>query len=666
MKLIEKLLIANRGEIALRIIRTARKMGIRTVAIYAANEEDAWHVRAADEAYGLGSGELSDTYLNIRKILNIAALSSCDAIHPGYGFLAENPDFALSCEKSGVIFVGPHPEAILKMGNKILARELAEKAGLPVTKGVTGDTTTILQQSVDIPFPVLVKAAAGGGGKGMRIVENESLLQEALENTAREAATYFGDGNVYVEQYILEPRHIEVQILGDKHGHLIHLYERECSIQRRYQKIIEESPSPTLDRQTREKMGKAAVDIAKIIGYDSAGTVEFLLDHSMHFYFLEMNTRIQVEHPVTEMVTGIDLIEEQLLIASGYPLRLKQEEILQKGHAIECRIYAEDPEQNFLPSPGEITLYKEPLGKDIRVDSSIDIESHIRSQYDPMISKLIVWGDNRDLARQKMLQALDHYYIHGIKNNITYLKGLIQLDDFQQNNISTAFCTLQTGTILQKSIEIKAKAPANIPSIACLLYTLQNNNSSRDSSVWEKIGYWRLISELKLSVDTTEIQVQIIRNYGHHYHFLLNGIEFETSLVKITGHRIDFSVNGDHHYAYISSGMKGHFEVSYGGLTFQINRMDYLEELNIYLTAHASGGDKVISQMPGKVVKINVQQGQEVKKGEILLIVEAMKMENNILAPKDGIIGSFNLKPGDLIDAQTELIQIVDDNETMT
>ncbi|MHC1708623.1 MAG: biotin carboxylase N-terminal domain-containing protein [Bacteroidales bacterium] len=664
MKLIEKLLIANRGEIAVRIIRTAKKLGIHTVAIYAANEEKAWHVRMADEAYGLGQGELKETYLNIQKILNIAALSSCDAIHPGYGFLAENPEFAQSCEKAGFKFIGPHPEAILKMGNKILARELAEKAGIPVTKGITGTPSYILQQSSKIPFPVLVKAAAGGGGKGMRIVDNQDILAEALENTSREALAYFGDGSVYVEQYIQDPRHIEVQVLGDNHGNLVHLFERECSIQRRYQKIIEESPSPTLNNETREQMGKAAVEIAKIIGYNNAGTVEFLVDQEMKYYFLEMNTRIQVEHPVTEMVTGFDLVEEQLLIASGYPLRFGQENIKQTGHAIECRIYAEDPEHNFLPSPGEIYLYKEPRGKYIRIDSSIDKEGPILSQYDPMISKLIVWGENRDLARLKMIKALEQYQIHGIKNNLPYLKGLLQMEQFQQNQISTAYCSLHTQDILQQITLKKNNIPPTTPAIACLLFSLQWNHDSGFRSVWEKIGYWRLISELRLMIDDQEIQVEILRSYGLHFHFLLNGIEYETSLLKISDSRIEYSIDGNHYIANITAEKQGIFEINCSGFTFYCKRKDYLEDSNIYLTSHSSQELRVISLMPGKIVKVNVEAGQEVRKGDVLLIVEAMKMENNIIAPKDGVIGPFNLKPGDLVDAQSELLQILEESDT--
>jgi 3-methylcrotonyl-CoA carboxylase alpha subunit len=355
-KNIQKVLIANRGEIALRIIRTLNKLGMEVVAIYAAPDAEALHVEMADEAYSLGDGNLANTYLDIAKIIRIAKKAKVDAIHPGYGFLSENPMLVKACEENNIAFIGPDARSMQLMGNKIAARKFAIENGLPVTKGLTGTTEEILKAAGTLPFPVLVKAAAGGGGKGMRIVEQESELANILETTSREAKNYFGDGTVYIEQFIEEPRHIEVQVLGDQHGNVIHLFERECTIQRRYQKIIEESPSPTLTPEIRHEMGAAAVNLCKAIGYRSAGTIEFLVDKDLHVYFLEMNTRIQVEHPVTEMVTGIDLVEQQIKIAQGQVLDIKQEQVQQNGHAIECRIYAEDPANNFMPSPGKLHL----------------------------------------------------------------------------------------------------------------------------------------------------------------------------------------------------------------------------------------------------------------------------------------------------------------------
>ncbi|HRY33346.1 MAG TPA: acetyl-CoA carboxylase biotin carboxylase subunit [Bacteroidales bacterium] len=658
--LIEKLLIANRGEIAVRIIRSARKLGIRTVAVYASNEENAFHVRMADEAYGLGEGELTDTYLNISRIVHIARSAQCNAIHPGYGFLSENAVFADACQKAGLIFVGPSPDAILRMGNKVLSRELAVKAGLPVTRGVTGDPAAILEKARDLPFPVLVKAASGGGGKGMRIVEEPSQLAEALESTAREARTYFGDGTVYLEQYILEPRHIEIQVLGDHHGNLIHLFERECSIQRRYQKIVEESPSATLTPEVRQRMGEAAVDIAKTIGYSSAGTVEFLVDRNLNFYFLEMNTRIQVEHPVTEMVTGVDLVLEQLHIASGTPLRISQETLTQQGHAIECRIYAEDPANNFMPSPGDITLYREPAGKDIRLDSSIDGAASILSQYDPMISKLIVWGENRDLAILQMLRALDQYVIHGIHTNIPYLKGILREEDFRKNQISTAFCATHTDLILAKMEADKGHVQPEIPLLASLLFAMDPLRKGSGGSTWERTGFWRMISDLVIRLDQQDFTVEILRNYGRHFHFLVRDVEYETSLLQSASGRLEFTANGKHHVADVSMQRNGLYQVSILGLSFRCERLGVLSSEDVYIPHTTGLANQVVSPMPGKVVKVNVTEGQAVTAGEVLLVVEAMKMENNILAPRDGVIGPLNLKPGDLIDAQKELIQILD------
>ncbi len=406
MTKISKILIANRGEIAVRIIRTARKMGITTVAVYAKADHNSLHVQEADEARCIGEVELSETYLNIAKIIAVAKETGCNAIHPGYGFLAENPLFVDACDTAGIIFIGPRADVMRVMGNKIEARAFVKKAGVPVTEGLTGKRETLLKAKSKIGFPVLLKAAAGGGGNGMQIDHEEKELEEALESTSRQALAYFGDDTIYLEKYLDEPRHIEFQILGDDNGNVIHLFERECSIQRRYQKIIEESPSPTLTPELREKMGAAAVRIGKKIGYTNAGTIEFLVDKELNFYFLEMNTRIQVEHPVTEMVTGADLVEEQIRIAEGHSLRLRQETLRQTGHAIECRIYAEDPEHDFRPSPGKMTLYREPVMDHIRIDKGITSDTEITSSYDPMICKLVSWGNDREEARRRMTEAL--------------------------------------------------------------------------------------------------------------------------------------------------------------------------------------------------------------------------------------------------------------------
>jgi acetyl-CoA carboxylase biotin carboxylase subunit len=520
MNIINKILIANRGEIAVRVMKTARKLGIKTVAVYSEIDKDSLHVSFADESHCIGESELSDTYLNIEKIIGIAKKANCDAIHPGYGFMAENSRFVDACNEAGIIFIGPTTNSMKVMGNKIEAREFVSKLDIPMTKGVTGNKETLLEASKNIVFPILLKAAAGGGGKGMRIVYKEADLAEAIEATSREAKSYFGDETVYIEKYIENPRHIEVQIIGDNFGNVIHLFERECSIQRRYQKIIEESPSPTLTPELRIKMGEAAVRIGKEINYNNAGTIEFLVDEDLNFYFLEMNTRIQVEHPVTEMVCGIDIVEEQIHIAVGNPLRFKQHDIKQNGHAIECRIYAEDPANNFQPSPGKMLLFKEPEIADIRIDTGITKDTEIKSSFDPMICKLIVWDNIREEAANKMLHALNEFVIHGINTNITYLIALLQSDAFIKNRISTKFCDDFTTQIIENLNTEKAKIPTFIPLIAYTLYSLNNKSIQErvhftdEHNVWNTIGYWRDLMKLRIYLSDKEyvLDIESIKN----------------------------------------------------------------------------------------------------------------------------------------------------------
>ena len=661
MKLFDKILIANRGEIAVRIIRSARKLGITTVGIYSAADENALHVSLADEAYGLGDGEIRETYLNIRKIIEIAKISESSAIHPGYGFLSENPVFAAACEAEGIAFIGPASESIRLMGNKIEAREFARKAGIPVTAGATGDPEALLKKSKDLPFPLLVKAAAGGGGKGMRVVRNREELIAALESTTREAASYFGDGTVYLEQFIEDPRHIEVQVMGDHHGNVIHLFERECSIQRRYQKIVEESPSPTLTSEVRQQICNAAVKIAKANGYRNAGTIEFLVDSELHFYFLEMNTRVQVEHPVTEMVTGVDIVEEQLLIASGNPLRYQQEDIIQRGHAIECRIYAEDPENNFMPSPGDITLYSEPSGKDVRIDTGIAGITTIRSFYDPMISKLIVWGDDRNIARQRMISSLNNYIIHGIRTNIPYLNALLQHKAFIENKISTRFCDSHTEEILQSMTLAKKSKPFDVLLFSYLLFSL-TGYCRAESSLWECLGFWRINNEMRVKIDGREYVLGLLHRIGNHFHFHYDGKDYKASLVRIENGKIGMNLNGIHHIVYASTDKKCISQITFEGISYNCERNDILIEQEVFSLAGYSSSltdQRVVSPMPGKVVKVNVSAGAEVRKGDVLLVVEAMKMENNITAPIDGVIESVNVKKDEMVDPSTELIKFV-------
>jgi 3-methylcrotonyl-CoA carboxylase alpha subunit len=662
---IRKILIANRGEIAVRVIRTARKLGIRTVAVYSEIDKDSLHVSQADEAWCIGEVELGETYLNIPKIIGVTKETQCDAVHPGYGFLAENPLFAEACEQANILFIGPNAEAMRIMGNKIQAREFARKAGIPITEGVTGSPKELISTAHKIGFPVLVKAAAGGGGKGMRIVYEKKELAEAIESTSRQAKAYFGDETVYIEKFIEEPRHIEVQILGDIHGNVIHLFERECSIQRRYQKIIEESPSPTLTPEVRQKMGEAAVRIGKEIGYNNAGTIEFLVDKDLHYYFLEMNTRIQVEHPVTEMVTGIDIVEEQIHIASGSPLRLTQEEVRQHGHAIECRIYAEDPANNFQPSPGVMTLYREPEIPGIRIDTGITVNTEIKSSFDPMICKLVVWGKDRHDARQTMISALHEYVIHGISTNILYLTRLLQSDAFAGNTISTRFCDDHTAQLIAEINEERAAIPLSVPVSGYLISTLTSKeevfrNPCDPNNIWRTIGYWRNRMEIRMTFGDRDILVSIPAGSREHYDFIIEGEKVIASPMGFAENLIEFSMEHCHHRTWVSEDKEGKAYVSAGNHIFRMWRHDILPESVTAFTSESHGAHSncVTSPMPGKVIKVVVKEGDAVIKGDVLIIIEAMKMENAVVAPRNTVIQKVNVGVNDRVETSTPLVFI--------
>lgn len=438
----QKILIANRGEIALRVIRACRELGIKSAAIYSEADKASLHTRLADESYYIGESVSSKSYLNKEKIIKLAKEINADAIHPGYGFLSENPEFIKLVEDNKIVFIGPSSESVRLMGNKTEARKLMFKNKVPIVPGTTEPIKSFedgIKTAREIGYPVLLKAAAGGGGKGMRKVFSDEEFRSSFESTSREAAKAFADDSIYIEKLLVNPRHIEVQILGDKFGNYVHLFERECSIQRRHQKIIEESPSPVISEKIREQITSASIDAAKACNYCNAGTVEFLLDSEKQFYFLEMNTRLQVEHPVTEWITGIDLVKEQILIASDNKLRYKQKDISSQGHAIECRIYAEEPGENFLPSTGTILHYREPSGNGVRVDSGFTQNSEISIHYDPLISKLIVWSDDRISAINKMKSALFEYRIAGVIHNIPLLQSILNLYDYEKGNFHINF-----------------------------------------------------------------------------------------------------------------------------------------------------------------------------------------------------------------------------------
>jgi acetyl-CoA carboxylase, biotin carboxylase subunit len=440
--MIKKVLVANRGEIAMRIMRTCREMGILSVAVFSDADRKSMHVRYADEAVHIGDSPSSESYLNIDKIIGVAKQAKADAIHPGYGFLSENAVFSERCKKEGIIFIGPSAYAISTMGDKIAARKTMIAAGVPIIPGTPekiSDENDAIEVILEIGLPVMIKASAGGGGKGMRLVSKEVDILPAIRSARSEAATAFGDDSVYIEKYISSPHHIEFQILADKHGNVIHLFERECSVQRRHQKVVEETPSPLLTPEIRQEMGKHAIAAAAAVNYEGAGTIEFIADNNLHYYFLEMNTRLQVEHPITELVTGIDLVREQIRIADGLPLSVKQEDLSQNGHAMECRIYAEDPDNNFMPSPGVVMHITEPLGFGVRNDGYVYKGYEIPMYYDPLISKLVVWGKTRTEAIERMKRSLFAYKITGIKTNIGFLERIMNTPAFITGNYDTHF-----------------------------------------------------------------------------------------------------------------------------------------------------------------------------------------------------------------------------------
>ena len=493
-----KILIANRGEIAVRIMRTCKEMGIATVAVYSEADRSALHVQTAAEAIFIGGSAPRESYLNIEKIIAAARECGADAIHPGYGFLAENGDFAEACEAVGLRFIGPPAAVIRSLGDKTTARSLMLQSAVPVIPGMTETEENLADlagRAREIGYPILLKAAAGGGGKGMRIVSDPEKLKEAFDEATSEAQNAFGNGAVYLEKYLERPRHVEIQILADAHGHIVHLCERECSVQRRHQKIIEESPSPALSPALREAMGEAALNAGRAAGYVNAGTVEFLLDAQGRFYFLEVNTRLQVEHPVTEMVTGIDLVREQIRIAAGEPLSFRQQEILPQGHAIECRIYAEDPERGLIPSPGEILYLKEPAGPGIRVDSGIYSGFTVPTAYDPILSKLIVHAGDRPGAIERMVRALTEYVVLGVRTPVDFLLEVIRSDPFRKG---------ETHTRLIDEHFAGWKPSMSRADLACLAYaasrlsprkavpTGTGREQDRFPSPWETLGGWSL------------------------------------------------------------------------------------------------------------------------------------------------------------------------------
>jgi propionyl-CoA carboxylase alpha chain len=488
---ITKLLVANRGEIALRVMRSARELGIKTVAVYSEADRNALHVRYADEAVLIGPPPSSESYLRIEKIISAAKATGADAIHPGYGFLSENEDFSQACEDNEITFVGPSPKSIEVMGSKLAAKAAVAKFNVPLVPGTSEPITDVpaaKKIAAKIGYPVLIKASAGGGGKGMRIVENEGEFQEQMERAISEATSAFGDGSVFIEKYITKPRHIEFQIFGDKHGNVVHFFERECSIQRRHQKVVEEAPSAILTPEKRKAMGEAAINVAKSCGYYGAGTVEFILDDKLDFYFLEMNTRLQVEHPVTEEITGIDLVKLQIHVAEGEKLSVRQEDLKINGHAVEVRVYAEDPANNFLPDIGTLKTYKRPQGHGIRVDDGFEQGMDIPFYYDPMIAKLICHAETREAAIEKMIRAINEYEITGLETTLGFCKFVMHHDAFRSGNFDTRFVE---NYFRPEVLEEKTSADETMLAAMLAVELLGNAKPKRAETTQQSVSLWK-------------------------------------------------------------------------------------------------------------------------------------------------------------------------------
>ena len=641
----KKILIANRGEIACRVIKTCQIMGIGTVAVYSDADQNSMHVSMADESIHIGGAASSESYLVIENIVNACKQTKVDAVHPGYGFLSENENFAHALANEGITFIGPKAEAIVSMGDKIQSKKIAEQAGVHVIPGFTEvlkDSKQAVQVANEIGYPVMLKASAGGGGKGMRIVNNDKECIDGFERAQNESQTSFGDNRVFAEKYIDQPHHVEIQILADQFGNTLYIGERECSIQRRHQKVIEEAPSPFIDNQTRQAMGKQAVILAKAVNYESAGTVEFIVDAQQNFYFLEMNTRLQVEHPVTEMVSGLDLVEQMILIAAGEPLQLKQNEIRTSGSAIEARIYAEDPYRDFMPSIGRLQRFRIPENlESVRVDTGIEEGSEVSMFYDPMIAKLIVHGDNRNLAIDNMLQALDQFFISGVSHNLNFLCSILQNDRFRSGNTTTNFIQQQYPDGYQ---EEKLNSRQQLIA-ASILACIHQSNIERLKSIPENVSKH---SAWSVSADETSIDL-VIRQLPEHYEVRAESTVFNVVLHKAPNDPVIQAIVNDHLHYFQLENLHPGYRLTYRGRVLEaLVTSKRTAELNRLMPEKIAPDMSryLLSPMPGLLIKICVEEGQTVKAGEELAIVEAMKMENSLRAIDSVKIKSILVEEG--------------------
>jgi len=660
----DKILIANRGEIACRVARTARRMGIKTIAVYSEADAQAMHVKACDEAYCVGPAAATESYLRADKILEIAKRSGAQAVHPGYGFLSENADFAKACADAGITFIGPPESAIIAMGSKSEAKIVMTQAGVPLVPGYHGerqDAEYLKQASLEVGFPQLIKATAGGGGKGMRVVEHADDFDAALISCRREALASFGDDKVLIERYLTAPRHIELQVFADTHGNAVHLFERDCSIQRRHQKVIEEAPAPGMTESLRQAMGQAAIDSAKAINYVGAGTVEFLLDTDGSFYFMEMNTRLQVEHPVTEMISGQDLVEWQLLVASGQPLPLSQDQLHIQGHAFEARIYAEAPDRDFLPATGALSYLKTPSSNaHVRIDTGVSQGDEVSMYYDPMIAKLITWDTDRDSALRQMKAALLDYQILGLSTNVEFLSRLFSAPEFAQGQFDTGFIEQHKAQLFPETPSV----PNELIALTCL-YCLNKKQKQQATqtacsndpySPWQTQYGWRAnqdaYSTLTLSIFGTHTPIT-----AHHQ---ADGyvVTFADENCVISGalheaNQLSAEVNGQRLQAVF---LQKDQEISalYQGKQWEFSLFDPRFDGQDH--DDAEGG--LVAPMPGAVVAVLATEGDAVTEGDALLVVEAMKMEHTIVAPSDGTVTEIFYGVGDQVEEGDALLSL--------
>lgn len=663
----KKVLIANRGEIACRVISTLKKMGITSVAVYSDADRDARHVKLADEAYHIGGSRPDESYLKAEVLLSLAKKIGVDAIHPGYGFLSENSDFARQCPEAGITFIGPAAESIVKMGAKDAAKALMERANVPVVPGYHGenqDPAYLQDQAEKVGFPLLIKAVSGGGGKGMRVVNSVSEFAELLDSVKRESINAFGDDRVLLERYISKPRHIEFQVFGDSHENYVHLHERECSLQRRHQKIIEETPSPFLDEKTRQAMGIAAVNAARAISYLGAGTIEFIVGEDRSFYFMEMNTRLQVEHPVTEMVTGQDLVEWQVRVAAGEPLPLKQEQISSTGHSFETRLYAENPSNLFLPSTGKLHHLRFPeTSAHVRVETGVEQGDTISVFYDPMIAKLVVWGENREVARERLLKALGESGIIGVENNIAFLQTLSAHPDFIENKIDTQYIDKKLDTLLADS---RVELPQQVLLAASVQTSLECQQSvaemallsTESNSPWFDTTGWRPNGQSQRSLffsyeDSDNLEIKVTE-YDQHFIFHLDN-DLDVIAEALGDNVIRLQINGSWE-RFITLKYKNNSLISWKNRWYSLNEVNPFEP---DLTT-IGGASTVTAPMPGKLLKLLVGSGDSVSAGQPLAIIEAMKMEHTLNAPFDGKVDQVFYIEEDFVEADATLITFLE------